>query len=112
MKVSVKSPARLHFGLIDMNGKMGRFFGGIGLAIDKPNVILEAQNSNFFSFKGEKKELTKVFAKRFLKIYNISSQVSIDVKQIIPEHEGLGSGTQLALAIGAALKTLFRLGSF
>ena len=109
MKIYVKSPARLHFGLIDMNGGMGRFFGGIGVAIDKPNVILEVQNSNIFSVTGEKRELAEVFAKRFLEIYNIKSPVSIDVKQTIPEHEGFGSGTQLALAVSTALKTLFRL---
>ena len=107
MKVYVKSPARLHFGLIDMNGEMGRFFGGIGLAIDKPNVILEAQNSDHFSVKGEKSELVEVFANRFFEKYGIKKLVSIDVKQTIPEHQGLGSGTQLALAVAAALKNLF-----
>lgn len=109
MKVFVKSPARLHFGLIDMNGEMGRFFGGLGIAIDKPNVILEAQNSITFSVKGEKSQLAKVFAKRFLETYNIKSSVRIDVKETIPEHEGLGSGTQLALAVAVALKTLFNM---
>ena len=109
MKVYVKSPARLHFGLIDLNGEMGRFFGGLGVAIDQPNVILEAQNSDFFSVKGEKSELVKVFANRFFEKYGIKKLVSIDVKQTIPEHQGLGSGTQLALAVSTALKNLFHL---
>jgi beta-ribofuranosylaminobenzene 5'-phosphate synthase len=107
MKVYVKSPARLHFGLIDLNGEMGRFFGGLGVAIDQPNVILEAQNSDFFSVTGKKSELVKVFANRFFEKYGIKKLVSIDVKQTIPEHQGLGSGTQLALAVSVALKNLF-----
>jgi len=108
VKVYVKTPARLHFGLIDMNGDMGRFFGGLGVGIDRPNVILEAQPSEGFSVTGEKTELVTSLAKRFLETYHINANVSIHVKQTIPEHAGLGSGTQLALAVAAALAKLFQ----
>ena len=108
MKVYVKTPARLHFGLIDMNGDMGRFFGGLGVAIDRPNVVLEAQTSAGFSVTGEKTELTTSLAKRFLENYHINAEVKIHVEQTIPEHAGLGSGTQLALAVAAALAKLFQ----
>jgi beta-ribofuranosylaminobenzene 5'-phosphate synthase len=107
VKVYVKTPARLHFGLIDMNGDMGRFFGGLGVAIDHPNVVLEAQTSTGFSVTGEKTEQTTWFAKQFIKTYHINSGVSIHVEQAIPEHVGLGSGTQLALAVASALAKLF-----
>ena len=107
MKVYVETPARLHFGLIDMNGNMGRFFGGLGVAIDHPNVVLEAQISVDFSVTGEKAELTTSLAKRFLETYNIQSNVSIHVEESISEHAGLGSGTQLALAVAVALAKLF-----
>ena len=43
MKVYVQNPARLHLGLIDLGGELGRLFGGIGVAINRPNVILEAR---------------------------------------------------------------------
>jgi beta-ribofuranosylaminobenzene 5'-phosphate synthase len=108
VKVYVKTPARLHFGLIDMNGDMGRFFGGLGVAIDRPNVILEAQTSESFSVTGEKAELAASLAKRFLETYHITAGVSIHVEQSIPEHAGLGSGTQLALAVASALAKLFQ----
>ena len=72
MKVYVKTPARLHFGLIDMNGDMGRFFGGLGVAIDHPNVVLEAQTSEGFSVTGEKTEIVTSLAERFLETYNIT----------------------------------------
>jgi len=107
VKVYVKTPARLHFGLIDMNGDMERFFGGLGVAIDRPNVILEAQTSESFSVTGEKIKQVTALAKRFLETYCINADVSIHIKQIIPEHAGLGSGTQLALAVAAALAKLF-----
>lgn len=107
MQVYVETPARLHFGLVDMNGDMGRFFGGLGAAIDHPNVVLEAQTSKGFSVTGKKDELTASLAKSFLKTYRINAGVSIHVEESIPEHVGLGSGTQLALAVAAALAKLF-----
>jgi beta-ribofuranosylaminobenzene 5'-phosphate synthase len=107
VKVYVKTPARLHFGLIDLNGDLGRLFGGIGVGIDRPNVILEAQPSEKLVVAGERNERVKALAKRFLEAYGIGANASISVKQAIPEHSGLGSGTQLALAVAAALAKLF-----
>ena len=107
MKVYVKTPARLHLGLIDLNGDLGRLFGGLGVGIDRPNVILEAQRSERLSVAGERNEQVKTLAKRFLETYGIKANASITVKQAIPEHSGLGSGTQLALAVATALAKLF-----
>lgn len=107
MKVHVKTPARLHLGLIDLNGELGRLFGGLGVAINRPNVVLEAEKSETLAVTGEKTEQVKKLAKRFLETYNIESNASIDVEQVIPEHSGLGSGTQLTLAVATALAKLF-----
>lgn len=107
MKVYVKTPARLHLGLIDLNGDLGRLFGGLGVGIDRPNVILEAQRSEILAVAGERKEQVKTLAERFLDTYNVKANASIYVKQAIPEHAGLGSGTQLALAVATALSKLF-----
>jgi beta-RFAP synthase len=107
VKVYVKTPARLHLGLIDLNGDLGRLFGGLGVGINRPNVVLEAEPAEKLAATGEKTEQTKTLAKRFLETYNIKSNATINVKQVIPEHAGLGSGTQLALAIAAALAKLF-----
>ena len=107
MKVYVKTPARLHLGLIDLNGDLGRIFGGLGVGINHPNVILEAEQSENFAVTGEKTEQVTTLAKRFLEAYNIKANAAINVKQVIPEHSGLGSGTQLALAVATALAKLF-----
>lgn len=111
MKVYVKTPARLHFGLIDLNGDLGRLFGGIGVGIDQPNVVLEAQYAERLAVTGEKTQLVKKLAKRFFKIYGVTTGANINVKQAIPEHSGLGSGTQLALAVATALSKLFNVDS-
>ena len=109
MKVYVRTPARLHLGLIDLGGELGRVFGGIGVAINRPNVILEAESSQNLEFKGEKSENLRPIVELLLKKYNIKPQVSINVRQTIPEHVGLGSGTQLSLAAAVAVSRLFRL---
>ena len=107
MKVYVKTPARLHLGLIDLNGDLGRLFGGLGVGINRPNVILEAQPSARLSVTGEKTELVITLANQFLETFKIKATAQINVKQAIPEHAGLGSGTQTALGVATALSKLF-----
>jgi beta-ribofuranosylaminobenzene 5'-phosphate synthase len=107
VKVYVKTPARLHLGLIDLNGDLGRLFGGLGVGIDRPNVILEAERAERLAVTGEKTGQVQTLAEQFLATYKIKSNAAITVKQVIPEHSGLGSGTQLALAVATALAKLF-----
>jgi beta-ribofuranosylaminobenzene 5'-phosphate synthase len=107
VKVRVKTPARLHLGLIDMNGDLGRMFGGLGIGIDHPNVIVEAQNAENFAVTGQEAELATIMAKRFLSAYQLHQKVHINVVEAIPAHIGLGSGTQFSLAIAVALAKLF-----
>ena len=90
MKVQVKTPARLHLGLIDMNGDLGRMFGGLGVGIDHPNIIVEAQNAENFSVTGQETELATILAKRFFSANKVQPKVEINVVQAIPAHIGLG----------------------
>jgi beta-ribofuranosylaminobenzene 5'-phosphate synthase len=107
MRVYVKAPARLHLGLIDLGGDLGRLFGGMGVAITQPNAVVEAEKSEGFAVEGEKSELVKPWVELFLKKYDLKPEVAVNVKQTIPQHVGLGSGTQLALATATALAKLF-----
>jgi beta-ribofuranosylaminobenzene 5'-phosphate synthase len=107
MKVYIKTPARLHMGLIDLNGEMGRMFGGLGVGINQPNVILEAEPSKKLSITGKETELVASLAKRFFDTYHTKTNVTINVKEAIPLHMGLGSGTQLAIAVATALAKVF-----
>ena len=106
MRVQVKTPARLHLGLIDLNGNLGRIFGGLGIGIDKPNIVLEANTQEGLSVMGEKSELARSLAMRFFEAYKLEPNAHIQIKQTIPEHTGLGSGTQMALAVASALAKL------
>lgn len=103
MKVYIKTPARLHLGLIDLNGDLGRMFGGLGVAINNPNTIIHAQTSSGLSVTGKETKLATVCVNRFFQTYPVKSNVHLHIEQAIPAHTGLGSGTQFALAIATAL---------
>ena len=44
-RVIVRTPSRIHITLLDMNGGLGRVDGGIGITLDAPSILLEAQAS-------------------------------------------------------------------
>jgi beta-RFAP synthase len=103
IKISIKTPARLHLGLIDMNGDLDRLFGGLGVGIDHPNVIVEAQTATGLKITGEQTDLAQEITDRFFTKYPLQPKVHLNIAKTIPCHTGLGSGTQLAIAIAVAL---------
>lgn len=107
MKVTVRTPARLHLGLIDMNGDLGRMFGGLGVGIDHPNVIVEATQAEKLVVTGQETALASELANRFFDAYHVQPRAHLEVVEAIPAHVGLGSGTQFSLAIAVALAKLF-----
>lgn len=44
--VTVITPSRLHFALIDLNGCLGRIDGGIGLSLSKPGFLIRARSAD------------------------------------------------------------------
>jgi beta-RFAP synthase len=107
--VFVSTPARLHFGIIDMRGDLGRIYGSVGVAIHEPRLIISATRSLALKATGPRSNRVLEFAKIILDDAGISEGVDFHVIKDIPEHKGFGSGTQLALAIGSAISRLFDL---
>jgi len=107
MKVYVRTPSRLHFLLIDMNGQLGRVDGSLGLALNYPNVAIEASKSEEIAVRGEERSFVEKLASVFLKHFKIPSGAQIEVKSTIPKHVGLGSNTQLSLAVASALSKMY-----
>jgi beta-RFAP synthase len=103
VKVTIKTPARLHLGLVDMNGDLGRLFGGLGVGIDHPNVIVEAQTAADLKISGQAVQKTAEITDRFFAAYKVPKKVHLNVVEAIPCHVGLGSGTQLSIAVAVAL---------
>jgi len=111
LRVSVTTPARLHLGIIDTRGDLGRMYGSIGVAIDRPNVELEAIPSQTLKARGVDAERALRIAQAFLGKFPGARAVEINVSRSIPQHVGLGSGTQLSLAVATAIASLYRLGA-
>jgi beta-RFAP synthase len=114
-RVTVSTGSRLHFGLLTHRPKSGREFGGIGVMIDSPGwtVAVSARDSltdtmtdritvsdSAASACPETEDRVASFAERFRQAQESSvPSLDITVSQAIPSHRGLGSGTQLALAV-------------
>ena len=58
---------------------------------------------------GQNSERVFKITQKFLDVFGIGEAVQVEILSLIPEHVGLGSGTQLALAIGIAINELFGL---
>jgi len=104
----VEAPARLHFGVLDLRGELGRRFGGIGAAIPVPSLLLEGAPAARFTIEGSGPDVDRArqFARRFAAHYRIELRARLTLRRTIPAHVGLGSGTQLALAVARVLAEL------
>lgn len=107
--VFIEAPARLHFGVLDLRGELGRRFGGLGAAIPEPSLLLEAAPASGVEVTGPDAERAAEFARRFLDYHGRPGGARLRVHRAIPAHAGLGSGTQLGLAVGRALAELYDL---
>jgi len=105
--VRIEAPARLHLGFIDVSGTLGRRFGSLGLTIEELTTTLTLRRAPEFAAQGPQAERASAYLRRLLDDYDPPVSASIEVQRAIPEHVGLGSGTQLALAVGRAFSTLF-----
>src|SRR5207249_3697086 len=109
--VFVEAPARLHFGVLDLRGDLGRRFGGVGAAVPSPSLLVEARPAPApaLSAAGPDADRALEFARRFAGHHGLAGAgagAHLVVHRAIPAHAGLGSGTQLALAVARALAEL------
>ena len=107
--IFVEAPARLHFGVLDLRGRLGRCFGGLGAAIPCPSLLLEARRASRVTAEGIDADRAIEFARRVLAFYDLAEGVHLTLHRVIPGHAGLGSGTQLGLAVARALAELYGL---
>ncbi|MGH8477888.1 MAG: beta-ribofuranosylaminobenzene 5'-phosphate synthase family protein, partial [Methylococcales bacterium] len=108
--VSVEAPARLHMGFLDPSASLNRKYGSIGLAINEIATRVTARHSHLLQVMGPQAERVRQVAQKFLNALRIHEGALLEINSAIPEHVGLGSGTQMALAVGFALSKLFGLG--
>lgn len=109
--VCVSAPGRLHLGFLDPSGSLGRAFGSLGLVVDgfMTEVELSASTSDLLSADTPAGNAELARAAHHLQTLKQRSgrhaPLSLRLQRALPAHVGLGSGTQLALAIGRAFAT-------
>ena len=106
MTVRIEAPARLHLGMLAVAGDGARRFGGLGVSVGRPAVVLEAQPADGLSAEGADAERALTFARRCRDAMGLVGGAHLRVVEAIPQHVGLGSGTKLALAVAQALAAL------
>jgi beta-ribofuranosylaminobenzene 5'-phosphate synthase len=107
--VQVTAAARLHLGFLDLAGDLGREFGSIGLAIDAFKTRVQLREAPGFEVLGQERERSARLARRICESLGLDACGQLIVSNAIPSHAGLGSGTQLALAIATASRKFARL---
>lgn len=108
-RVTVAAAARLHLGFLDLNGSLGRRFGGLGLSISGPRTRLTLRPATRTSVEGPESERAGALLEKAAAALAPGTSHRLTIHEAIPAHSGLGSGTQLALAIAAALRRLHEL---
>ena len=107
-EIVVTARARLHFGMLDPAGLGSRRFGGFGVGIESPRVVVcvRPRPGEEVVVTGSQAERATTFARRARSRLGISGGADVDVREAIPPHMGLGSGTKLGLAIARGLAEL------
>ena len=109
--VQVTTPSRLHFGMLSFGQSRVRQFGGIGLMIAEPRIRLQLTAADRIEAFGPLADRAVQFARRMSENLGLahSTGCRIEVEFGPREHVGLGTGTQLGLAIAAGLRALHSL---
>jgi beta-RFAP synthase len=94
-------------GFVDLHGGYGRRFGSLGLTLAALSTRLTVRPSYRLSVLGAERERATAFAAMMLERHALAGAVQVEVEEAIPVHAGLGSGTQLALAVTAGIAELF-----
>jgi beta-RFAP synthase len=100
MKFEIKTPSRLHFGLIDLQGISGRQFGGFGVGIKHPCTRLRFSSSGSLRIAprhplaGKVAQTWSILHQKF----SLKKSGAVEIVEAPTAHYGFGSGTQVMLA--------------
>ncbi len=110
MSVEVRTPARLHLGMLSFGVPTVRSFGGVGVMLDRPGVHVRMQRSEQLTARGPMSERAIGFAQQCVRAWGLDQRAAcaIEVVSTPRAHVGIGSGTQLALAVAAGMRHLYR----
>lgn len=105
-QVTIGCGARLHLGFLDLNGDLGRRFGSLGLALAAPETRLVLRRAVRPGVVGPEAARAARALAIMQEALGITAAHALLIAEAMPAHAGLGSGTQLALAVATALRRL------
>lgn len=93
--VSVETGGRLHVGFCNLSLARERLYGGIGIGLERPVTVVRAEPAETITVDdGEARE----YVERSVELLDLPG-AAVSIEESLPRHVGLGSGTQLALAV-------------
>ncbi|QLG64013.1 beta-ribofuranosylaminobenzene 5'-phosphate synthase family protein [Halorarum salinum] len=95
----METGARLHFGFGNLSLAHGRLYGAAGVGVDGPHVRLTAAPAADVVCDHA---IARRYAERVSSLLDVPG-ARIEVERTLPRHMGLGSGTQLSLAVLAGV---------
>ncbi|MDD1644612.1 MAG: GHMP kinase, partial [Methylococcaceae bacterium] len=81
-------------GFIDLSGSLGRHFGSIGVALNEHATRLSVTRAEQRTITGPSAQRADKCLTMLCRALNVSDKLAITIEAAIPEHVGLGSGTQ------------------
>ncbi|MEA2046471.1 MAG: beta-ribofuranosylaminobenzene 5'-phosphate synthase [Euryarchaeota archaeon] len=105
-RIIVETPSRIHLTLTDLAGELGRVDGGVGIALNKPNIVVEAKKDEDLNVSGEHADRATAAARSVMARFGLGG-AKIIIRSSYRLHMGLGGGTQMAIAVGKALCDLY-----
>jgi beta-ribofuranosylaminobenzene 5'-phosphate synthase len=107
--VEIRTPARLHLGMMSFGTTHERSFGGVGVMVDRPGVHVRLRRADRLEARGLLADRAVRFAQACAQAWGLAPVgCGIEVVSAPRSHVGLGSGTQLGLAIAAGMRHLFQ----
>jgi beta-ribofuranosylaminobenzene 5'-phosphate synthase len=109
-EIEVRTPSRLHLGMFSFGDEQVRSYGGVGVMVDRPGIHLRMKPATEIAAQGLLADRAVWFAKDAARHWDFAADegVAIEVTSAPREHVGLGSGTQLGLAVAAGMWHLWR----
>jgi beta-ribofuranosylaminobenzene 5'-phosphate synthase len=107
--IKIVSPSRLHLTLIDLNAEIGRVDGGAGITLESPGLELSAIESDTVEVSGDSILVNKM-KNAVEALLPAGKGIKLHIKESLPDHVGLGSGTQAALSAAVAVNKIYGLG--
>src|SRR5437588_5047901 len=104
VKVTVAVPARLHLGFLDLGGGLGRRFGSIGVAISELQTRVAIERAAATEISGPESDRVERYLDMMRRELGLARGHRVETLDAVPAHAGLGSGTQLAPAVAAAVR--------